>query len=367
MSMDTNHGNDFNKNTTDRNMNDKSVTAFLLSPRYRIYRHLLLQLVVVLITINVLWYEPLQTVSFGRRLGGCLAYFVSMNMVIYINLYVLVPYFLLKNRWGSYVLMAVITNIAVITFLSVTQGLLFEVILPGKDPNGFATFINAFSGILTIGFVMAGSAAISLFMHWLRYNLRIDELESTTLQSELKFLKNQINPHFLFNMLNNANILVKDAPDEASQILEKLDNLLRYQLNDSTRREVFLTADIQFLTSFLELEKVRRDHFEYTIFQEGNMENICIPPLLFIPFVENAVKHNLDSDNLSYVHLYFSVHNKQLTFRCENSKPRVPVKREGGIGLANVKRRLDLLYESRYTLQIEDKETTYNVNLHLNL
>lgn len=69
-------------------------------------------------------------------------------------------------------------------------------------------------------------------------------------------------------MLNNANILVKDAPDEASQILEKLDNLLRYQLNDSTRREVFLTADIQFLTSFLELEKVRRDHFEYTIFQE---------------------------------------------------------------------------------------------------
>lgn len=161
--------------------------------------------------------------------------------------------------------------------------------------------------------------------------------------------------------------LVKDAPDEASQILEKLDNLLRYQLNDSTRREVFLTADIQFLTSFLELEKVRRDHFEYTIFQEGNMENICIPPLLFIPFVENAVKHNLDSDNLSYVHLYFSVHNKQLTFRCENSKPRVPVKREGGIGLANVKRRLDLLYESRYTLQIEDKETTYNVNLHLNL
>ena len=196
---------------------------------------------------------------------------------------------------------------------------------------------------------------------------QVVEMETVNKDIEFQALQAQINPHFLFNMLNNANILVKDAPDEASQILEKLDNLLRYQLNDSTRREVFLTADIQFLTSFLELEKVRRDHFEYTIFQEGNMENICIPPLLFIPFVENAVKHNLDSDNLSYVHLYFSVHNKQLTFRCENSKPRVPVKREGGIGLANVKRRLDLLYESRYTLQIEDKETTYNVNLHLNL
>ena len=79
------------------------------------------------------------------------------------------------------------------------------------------------------------------------------------------------------------------------------------------------------------------------------------------------MKHNSDSDHLSYVHLYFSVHDKQLMFRCENSKPRIPVKREGGIGLANVRRRLDLLYESKYTLQIEDKETTYSVNLHLNL
>ena len=222
-------------------------------------------------------------------------------------------------------------------------------------------------GVLVLLLSAGGCTSFELFRRWVVSDKKILELEKATKQAELQQLKKQINPHFLFNMLNNANILVKDAPDEASQILEKLDNLLRYQLNDSTRREVFLTADIQFLTSFLELEKVRRDHFEYTIFQEGNMENICIPPLLFIPFVENAVKHNLDSDNLSYVHLYFSVHNKQLTFRCENSKPRVPVKREGGIGLANVKRRLDLLYESRYTLQIEDKETTYNVNLHLNL
>ena len=324
MSMDTNHGNDFNKNTTDRNMNDKSVTAFLLSPRYRIYRHLLLQLVVVLITINVLWYEPLQTVSFGRRLGGCLAYFASMNMVIYINLYVLVPYFLLKNRWGSYVLMAVITNIAVITFLSVTQGLLFEVILPGKDPNGFATFINAFSGILTIGFVMAGSAAISLFMHWLRYNLRIDELESTTLQSELKFLKNQINPHFLFNMLNNANVLIKRNPEEAS-------------------------------------------NFQFTMEEHGKTDSIWIQPLLFIPFVENAVKHSFDSEHPSYVHVSFKVDNDRLEFRCENSTPEVAVSKGkvGGIGLVNIQRRLGLLYPGRYELKQIENENKYTVILSI--
>ncbi|MCS2681692.1 histidine kinase [Bacteroides ovatus] len=199
--------------------------------------------------------------------------------------------------------------------------------------NHAVSFDSIAYGVLVLLLSVGGCTSFELFRRWVVSDKKILELEKATKQTELQQLKKQINPHFLFNMLNNANILVKDAPDEASQILEKLDNLLRYQLNDSTRREVFLTADIQFLTSFLELEKVRRDHFEYTIFQEGNMENICIPPLLFIPFVENAVKHNLDSDNLSYVHLYFSVHNKQLTFRCENSKPRVPVKREGGIGL----------------------------------
>lgn len=83
-------------------------------------------------TINVFWYEPLQSVSFWRRFGGFLAYFVSINTVIYMNLYILVPCFLLKNRLGHYVLTAVLTNLVVIVFLSVTQGLLFEVILPGK-------------------------------------------------------------------------------------------------------------------------------------------------------------------------------------------------------------------------------------------
>ena len=82
----------------------------------------------------------------------------------------------------------------------------------------------------------------------------------------------------------------------------------------------FLLQIYSFSPAFLNWRS-EKDHFEYTIFQEGNMENICIPPLLFIPFVENAVKHNLDSDNLSYVHLYFSVHNKQLTFRCEILSP----------------------------------------------
>lgn len=362
-----------NNNITDKssyseNRSYMSVPAFLLSPRYRIYRHLLLQVTVLLITINVFWYEPLQAVSILRRFWGFLAYFISIDIVIYANIYLLVPCLLLKNRWGFYALAAIATNIAVIIFLSVTQGLLFEVILPGKNPDGFATFINTFSGILTICFVTAGSAAMSLFTHWLRYNLRIDELESTTLESELKFLKNQINPHFLFNMLNNANVLIKRNPVEASEVLFKLEDLLRYQINDSSRERVSLASDIRFLNDYLNLEKIRRDQFQFTMEQEGDVDSIWIQPLLFIPFVENAVKHSFDSEHPSSVHVTFSVNDDELNFRCENTKPAVANKSKvGGIGLANIQRRLGLLYPERYKLEQREDENQYVVHLSLML
>lgn len=346
-----------------------TINSFLLSPYCRIHRHLLLQSAVLLITINVFWYEPLQIVSFGKRLAGCLVYFLSMDAVIYANLYLLVPRFLLKNRFGSYIGAAIVTNLVVITFLSITQGALFEVILPVRNPDGFATFINAFSGILTLGFVTAGSAAISLFTHWLRYNLRIDELESTTLQSELTFLKNQINPHFLFNMLNNANVLIKRNPEEASKVLFKLEDLLRYQINDSSRERVSLASDIRFLNDYLNLEKIRRDNFRFTMEQKGDVESIWIQPLLFIPFVENAVKHSFDSEHPSSVRISFKVDDNRLEFHCENSKPSVAVSKGkvGGIGLANIQRRLGLLYPDRYQLELKEDETRYSVILSITL
>lgn len=340
----------------------------LVNDRFRFASNLLLLFIIFFLGFQNI-YGDFNGEGF---LYACPVSILVFAIPIYLNIYWLVPRFLYKAKrqllyyWVSFLGVNLVSVLFGFIFLSplYQQYGIHEFCI---QDNHSVSFGNIAYGILVLLLSAGGCTSFELFRRWVVSDRKIMELEKTTMQTELQQLKKQINPHFLFNMLNNANILVKDAPNEASQILEKLDDLLRYQLNDSTRREVFLSADIQFLTSFLELEKVRRDYFEYTIFQEGNIDNVCIPPLLFIPFVENAVKHNSDSDHLSYVHLYFSVHNKQLMFRCENSKPRIPVKREGGIGLANVRRRLDLLYGSQYTLQIEDKEITYNVNLHLNL
>ena len=286
-----------NLNTEHRRMEDKSVTAFLLSPHYRTCRHLLLQIIVLLMTINVFWYEPLQSVSFWRRFGGFLAYFVSINTVIYMNLYILVPCFLLKNRLGHYVLAAVLTNLVVIVFLSVTQGLLFEVILPGKDPGRFATFINTFSGILTIGFVTAGSAAISLFTHWLRYNLRIDELESTTLQSELTFLKNQINPHFPFNSINVILIIAFfENAKMTEDVVYAFADMMRYILRKSRDPLSSLRDELTHVQNYLKIQKIRLgSRLQYSINISEAYYSVKLPFLSLTTLVENSIKYAVEN------------------------------------------------------------------------
>ena len=288
----------------------------------------------------------MRPLSFPQRLLGWAIYFISIDAVFYINLYWLFPRFLLKNRLLIYALG--VSGVSLIVIIAVAIFQIFTI---------------------DISVTVAGMSAILLLRHWILYNQRVDEIQSATLHSELKFLKNQINPHFLFNMLNNANVLIRKNPAEASKVLFKLEDLLRYQMNDNFREHVPLRSDIHFLNDYLNLEKVRRDHFDYNITEEGNIDGIQLPALLFIPFVENAVKHNFDSEHPSYVHLFFKVDDNQLEFQCENSKPAIATgkSRVGGIGLTNIRRRLELLYIDRYLLEVSETANKYVVNLKLNL
>lgn len=299
-----------------------------------------------------------------------MVYFLTIEIVVYVNIYLLVPRFLLRDRLLLYFITVLGVICLCLTLVVIGQGFLYTVVVPSQQEMGaFGMCMNAFSGLFTFGFVAAGMSAILLFRHWIRYNQRIDELQSMTLQSELQYLRNQINPHFLFNMLNNANVLIRKNPAEASQVLFKLEDLLRYQINDSSREHVSLSSDIRFLNDYLNLEKIRRDKFAYILAKQGEIDSVWLPPLLFIPFVENAVKHNFDSENPSYVHLSFIIRDERLEFRCENSKPPLSSGNSGvgGIGLTNIRRRLELLYPSRHRLETSETERTYIVNLYLDL
>ena len=346
-------------NETTRPVNDNFLLQLFVNPKYSLYRHLLL-----IFLFGLVWYNRRPTED--QPLVIRVVSFVVLLSLFYLNMYQMVPKLLFRNRYGQYAL----SVMGLIVVGLVVMGL---VVIGGR--HVMPMYVRNLDRFKVFGFIfmfcmlIAASTAVKLFQRWIADSQRINELERITMQSELEQLKNQINPHFLFNMLNNANVLVQRDPEKASQVLMKLSDLLRYQLYDSVRSKVLLTADIHFLTDFLNLEKIRRDHFEFIVSKEGNISGLQIPPLLFITFVENAVKHNMDAEKPSYVHVYFDVNNEELHFKCINSKPQLTAVRSetGGVGLVNVKRTLALLYPNKHTLAIEDKAGSYSVNLTIRL
>jgi sensor histidine kinase YesM len=344
-------------------------SGFPVSPHCRIAGHILLILAVVFIAAQGIGDN---TSGLGEELFRAGIILSVLLGIIYANIYVLTPRFLFKNRLAKYALSLFGIIFLAILLISVSR---FLVVLPRREtgveaPAGFI-LLNLASVVIQFGLLVAGTSTILLFRQWITNEYRINALENATMQQELEQLKNQINPHFLFNMLNNANVLVRKDAGEAAVVLSKLKDLLKYQISGSGREKVELKADIQFLTDFLNLEKVRRDKFEFIISAAagGGVSRTTVPPLLFIPFVENAVKHNNDSTALSYVHLFFEAINDSLHFVCVNSKPDKPPQQNGrgGLGLANIKRRLELLYGKDYTLDIIENEITYTVKLQIKL
>jgi LytS/YehU family sensor histidine kinase len=285
--------------------------------------------------------------------------------LFYVNMYVLVPKFLFGGKYVAYAF-------SILVIIALTAGAYFAAwkILGDYKPAGVTEGeINVLSISFVVVIFTSASSAIKLFQRGLLDSMRINDLEKITMRAEMEQLKNQINPHFMFNMLNSANVLIQRDPSKASQVIMKLSDLLRYQLYDSVRTSVLLTADIHFLEDFLNLEKVRRDNFDYLVSKQGELSGVQVAPLLFITFVENAVKHNNDLEKQSYVHVYFNVYNNVLQFKCVNSKPGIPVARKevGGLGLANIRRRLELIYPSRHQLKIEESADTYTVFLTINV
>ncbi|WP_100378381.1 sensor histidine kinase [Chryseobacterium geocarposphaerae] len=325
--------------------NESWAIQFLISSRYRIFRHLLL-----VFMISTVLYNSTSEITEPTLV------LLFVLLLFYINMYVLVPKLLFNNKYVLYIL-----SILGIVAISVFAGTSLS------DSGADGLNIPLFVALVLI--LVSASASIKFFQKWVVDKQVIYALEKSKITTELDQLKNQINPHFLFNMLNNANVLTKKDPEKASQVLMKLSDLLRYQLYDSSREFVFLTSDIHFLEDFLNLEQVRRDNFDFLISKEGNLSGVQIPPLLFISFVENAVKHNNDSSKPSYVNLFFEVKNNELHFKCINSKPDTKAVHtdSGGLGLANIKRRLDLLFPSSHSLIIENNPETYCINLTFEL
>jgi len=219
---------------------------------------------------------------------------------------------------------------------------------------------NLFYTLISIVFGIA-----FYFIRWSRYKeLQQKELELQHRQSELSFLRSQINPHFLFNSLNNIYSLVYQGSGQALTAIAGLSDLLRYMLYDASEK-VPLATEMDYITKYIGLQQLRFDHpVEVDMKVEGKMDGVLIPPLLLIPFVENAFKHgDLQQASLSII---LQSDGKKISFYCTNRKGQQQKDPGGGIGLENVKRRLSLLYPGRHVFLIEDGPVNFSVKLELN-
>lgn len=194
---------------------------------------------------------------------------------------------------------------------------------------------------------------------------RLDALERKNLEQQLEYLRYQVNPHFFMNTLNNIHALVDIDPEKAKETIVELSKMMRYILYEGNKDEVPLARELDFIRHYITLMRLRfTDKVKVTALLTPPAK-ASMPPLLLITFVENAFKHGVSYQNNSFVHVETSVGAGRLRFVCRNSKTSEskPAREKGGVGLANVRQRLNLIYGTDYALRIDDLADTYNVEL----
>ena len=198
----------------------------------------------------------------------------------------------------------------------------------------------------------------------------LQQLEKERMYLQLQYLKFQINPHFFMNTLNNIQVLIDMDAEKAKESLRELSVMMRFVLYEGDKDHVSLHNDILFLRNYVKLMRLRyNERLTVTIDIPDNLPDANIPPLIFPTFVENAFKHGVSYKQDSFINITMDIEDGELLFSCINSKKPVAetsrVPSVGGVGLTNVRRRLDLIYDDRYTLEIKDKTDVYDVLLRL--
>lgn len=309
-------------------------------------------LLVVLLEILSLWlFRDNFDTTYAFYLHN-LSYTAVIMAVIWVNHYILIPYLYDKRNYALY---------GIVLIGSIFLGSYLK-----AYPNWIGVYKMFFFLIYTTG---TGMAAFFLSRN-IKFRRENDQKEKLQKEMELTYLKEQVNPHFLFNSLNSIYALARQQSPETPDLVMQLSELMRYQIESAKKDIVLLKEELNFIENYLLLEEKRlskRCKVEFQI--EGDLSDLKIAPLVLITFIENAIKHGAQSTNeQSKIDITISIKNTTLHFCVVNSKPAIvpEVKREG-IGLENVKRRLNLLYPNSHLLAISDEVKVYRVKLSVDL
>jgi two-component system LytT family sensor kinase len=307
-----------------------------------------------------------------------LIHFLNMSALnvalFYINLNLIIPVTLNLQKYISWI---VACFVLIVSFTAIKFGETYYV-------HSFAALNRAFKGqtvlqilgfwqliltsVIVNGFFVFLSTVYKFTVDWFFNEKEKRDLENQRLIAELAFLKSQINPHFLFNSLNNIYSLAYQKAESTPYAILKLSEILRYMLYESNDTLVSLQKEIEYLESFIDLQKIRfKTKTQITLSIKGNITNQQIMPLLLISFVENAFKHGIATDEKHPIRIQISINENKMLFTIENKKNNYNKDETGGIGMVNVIRRLDLTYPNQYKLEVKNSATYYLCELYLDL
>lgn len=333
-----------------------------MNSELRIWRHMLLAIVLAIISFNQTYVIFQQNITeLGCNLYWItLCNLVSYLVVVYLNIYLLIPRYLMRKRYLLYtIVLFVIVFVLMCLLTIIEEGV--HVIL-GQDISYFLNpifILNYVSSFATIVLCLLGGAITIVLRHWTIDNKRVNQLEWIHIQSEVEQLKAQVNPQLLFNILDRTAVLARSKPDEASGMLLKLSQLLRYQLYDCSRKAVLLKGEINFLTNYLALEQLYSKRIWYSVAAEGEVYRTFVPPLLFIPFVQQAIVYIYRQNTFASIDLQFRVKNSRIHFICSFNNGNLLDQND----FSSIKQRLELLYGDNYSLSISKRVIILKLNM----
>lgn len=298
-----------------------------------------------------------------------LDFLVIKMMIFLVNYLWLYPKLLRKKKYWQWAVSAIILVFFAVALRYVIEEMLYPAYLGFRNYSpGTSLSYYAEDGFFWLLPWVLISTVLGFTEDWTKMKKDKQALEQQNTQAELALLKSQLNPHFLFNTLNSIYSLSYQKSDKAPDAILKLSEVMRYMLYDSEDKMVLLEKELQYLHSFVDLQKARfKENIYVDLLVEGTITNQLITPVLLIAFVENAFKHGVLSDPSDPVLIHVIVEGNHLQLNVQNRINHQQKDQTGGIGLPNIYRRLELLYPGQHTLNIKENDTHYICELSLQL
>ena len=318
----------------------------------------------VIIYIHIIfWVTSLsaRAIAFFPLAAGFLSPSEYGKISYYI--WILYPIFFYIGYWGIMRIRRKRRDLLIFTFGIISIFLILFLI----SKKAFAYAVTPFPTVL---WGTINGCLFRFFIDWFRKKNEVIILEKENVSSNLALLKNQINPHFLFNTLHNIDTLIYDNQEKASKSLVKLSDIMRYMLKDTKSDLVDLHKELEYLENYFELERLRFKNEKFLNYSiHGDVNGVKIAPMLMIPFVENAFKHSVDSNIENGITINIIIVNKKLHFICENRVDKAETYKDEthGIGLEILKKRLNLIYKNKYKLIINSDDSIFKVNMEIEL